>query len=67
MHGFTGETYLFFLLPEDVSSEHSTEKGIETEVSLGNCSPCVRKRSKIKIYQGGTIAVEGKPMAVKCL
>lgn len=32
--GFTGETYLFFLVPEDVSSEHSTEKGIKPRFPL---------------------------------
>lgn len=65
IHGFTGETNLFFLVPEDVSSEQSIKKRIETEVYLGNCCLCVT--SKTKSYQGGTIAVEGKLIVVKCL
>lgn len=65
IHGFTGETSLFFLVPEDVSSEQSIKKRIETEVYLGNYCLCVT--SKTKSYQGGTIAVEGKLIVVKCL
>ena len=36
MHDFAGETNLFLLIPEDVSSECSTEKEIEAEAVLGS-------------------------------
>lgn len=37
IYGFAGETKLFLLIPEDISSELSTQRGIEEiEAVLGN-------------------------------